>query len=63
MSEAPAAVKRAPGRPMIGEAPSVIVTVRLPPSMKAEVAARAKADRQNRNQVIRAALRAYLDGK
>ncbi len=49
------------GRPLIGSAPAEVVPVRLDPDLKAAVDARADADDTTSSEVIRRALRAYLD--
>jgi hypothetical protein len=49
------------GRPLLGSAPAEVVPVRLDPELRAAVDARAEADATNSSEVIRRALRAYLD--
>lgn len=49
------------GRPLLGTAPAEVVPVRLDPSLRAAVEARAEADATNSSEIIRRALRAYLD--
>ena len=49
------------GRPLLGSAPAEVVPVRLDPDLKAAVEARADADDTNSSEIIRRALRAYLD--
>lgn len=49
------------GRPMLGTAPAEVVPVRLDPSLKDAVEARAAAEHTTTSEVIREALRRYLD--
>jgi uncharacterized protein (DUF4415 family) len=49
------------GRPMLGTAPSEVVPVRLDPDLKQAVEARAKAEHTTTSEVIREALRRFLD--
>lgn len=49
------------GRPLLGSAPAEVVPVRLDPDLRAAIEARAQADDTNSSEVIRRALRAYLD--
>ena len=49
------------GRPMIGTAPAEVVPVRIDPELKAAIDARAAADDTTTSEVIREALRRYLD--
>ena len=49
------------GRPLIGSAPAEVVPVRLDPELRAAVAARATADKTTTSDVIREALRRFLD--
>ena len=49
------------GRPMIGTAPAEVVPVRIDPELKAAIDARATADDTTTSEVIREALRRYLD--
>jgi hypothetical protein len=49
------------GRPLLGSAPAEVVPVRLDPELRAAIEARAEADDTNSSEVIRRALRAYLD--
>ena len=53
--------RRRRGRPLLGSAPAEVVPVRLDPDLKAAVEARADADDTNSSEIIRRALRAYLD--
>ena len=54
-------VARRRGRPMIGSAPAEVVPVRIDPELKAAIDARAEADETTTSEVIREALRRYLD--
>jgi hypothetical protein len=56
-----AALRRRGGRRPLGSAPGEVVPVRLDPDLRAALAARAQADRTNASDVIRQALRAWLD--
>lgn len=49
------------GRPMIGTAPAEVVPVRIDPDLKAAIDARAIADETTTSEVIREALRRYLE--
>ena len=49
------------GRPMIGTAPAEVVPVRIDPELKAAIVARAAADDTTTSEVIREALRRYLE--
>jgi hypothetical protein len=49
------------GRPLIGSAPAEVVPVRLDPELRAAVEARATADQTTTSDVIREALRRFLD--
>lgn len=49
------------GRPMIGDAPAEVVPVRLDPSLKDAVEARAAADKTTTSEIIREALRRFLE--
>ena len=49
------------GRPLIGAAPADVVPVRLDPDLKEAVEARATADHTSTSEIIRRALRKYLD--
>ena len=49
------------GRPMLGTAPADVVPVRLDPELKQAVDARAEADHTPTSEVIREALRRFLD--
>jgi hypothetical protein len=54
-------VQRRRGRPMIGEAPSEVVPVRLDPALRQAVDARAEADHTTASDIIRQALKRFLD--
>lgn len=49
------------GRPMLGSAPADVVPVRLDPDLKQAVEARAEADHTTASEIIRQALRRFLD--
>ena len=49
------------GRPMIGDAPAEVVPVRLDPSLKDAVEARAADDETTTSEIIREALRRFLE--
>jgi Ribbon-helix-helix protein, copG family len=49
------------GRPMLGSAPSEVVPVRLDPDLRRAVEARAEADETTASEIIREALRRFLD--
>lgn len=49
------------GRPLIGSAPAEVVPVRLDPELRAAVEARATADQTTASDIIREALRRFLD--
>lgn len=53
--------RRSGGRPLLGSAPAEVVPVRIDPEMKAAIDARAMADDTTTSEVIREALRRYLD--
>ena len=53
--------RRGRGRPMIGDAPSEVVPVRLDPALRRAVEARAEADHTTASDVIRQALKRFLD--
>ena len=56
-----AALRRRGGRRPLGSAPAEVVPVRLDPDLRAALAARARAEHTNASDVIRQALRAWLD--
>ncbi|HEX2038096.1 MAG TPA: ribbon-helix-helix protein, CopG family [Acidimicrobiales bacterium] len=49
------------GRPMLGSSPAEVVPVRLDPDLKQAVEARAMADHTTASEIIRQALRRFLD--
>ena len=49
------------GRPMLGTAPADVVPVRLDPDLKQAVEARAEAEHTTTSEIIREALRRFLD--
>ena len=49
------------GRPMLGSAPAAVVPVRLDPDLKEAVEARAEAEHTTTSEIIREALRRFLD--
>ena len=49
------------GRPAMGSGPAEVVPVRLDPELRAAVEARATADETTTSEIIRAALRRFLD--
>lgn len=49
------------GRPMLGSGPSEVVPVRLDPELKRAVEARANAEHRSASEIIREALRHFLD--
>ena len=49
------------GRPSMGSAPAEVVPVRIDPELKAAIDARAAADQSSTSEVIREALRRFLD--
>ena len=49
------------GRPMLGSAPAEVVPVRLDPDLRQAVDARAEADHTTPSEIIRQALRRFLD--
>ena len=49
------------GRPLLGSAPAAVVPVRLDPELKDAVDTRAEAEHLSTSEVIRRALRRYLD--
>ncbi|MGH3613309.1 MAG: ribbon-helix-helix protein, CopG family [Pseudonocardia sp.] len=55
------AVHRRGGRRPLGSGPADVVPVRLDPELRAALAARADAEHTNASDVIRQALRAWLD--
>jgi hypothetical protein len=49
------------GRPMLGNGPSEVVPVRLDPDLRQAVEMRAEADETTASEIIREALRRFLD--
>ena len=54
-------LRRRGGRPTLGSGPASVVPVRLDPELRAALAARAKSDDVSASEIIRRALRAWLD--
>lgn len=54
-------LKRRPGRPPIGSGTADVVPVRLDPELRAELTARAETNGESAAEIIRRALRSYLD--
>ncbi len=54
-------LRRRGGRPLLGSAPAEVVPVRIDPELKAAIDARAVADATTTSEVIREALRRYLE--
>ncbi len=52
--------RRGPGRPPLGDAATSVESVRLEPTLRAEIAQRAAEEGITVSEVIRRALRAYL---
>ena len=57
----PAQLRPRGGRPRMGSAPADVVPVRLDPELRAAVEARANADHTTTSDIIREALRRFLD--
>ena len=55
------ALRRRGGRRPMGSGPADVVPVRLDPELKAQVESRAQHDHMSTSEVIREALRRYLD--
>ncbi len=53
--------RRRGGRPAIGSGPAGVVPVRIDPELKAAIEARAEADQTTTSQVIREAIRKFLE--
>lgn len=49
------------GRPAIGAGPADVVPVRIDPELRAAIAARAEAEHTTTSEIIREALRRFLD--
>jgi len=54
-------LERKRGRPAMGSAPAAVVPVRIDPELKALIDARVAADDSSTSEVIREALRRFLD--
>jgi len=54
-------LERKRGRPAMGSGPAAVVPVRIDPELKAAIDARAAADDSSASEVIREALRRFLD--
>ena len=54
-------VKPRRGRPLLGSGPAEVVPVRVEPELRDAVAARAEAEDTSTSDIIRRALRAFLD--
>lgn len=52
---------RRPGRPPMGVGPAEVVPVRIDPELRAAIEARASADHTTTSEIIREALRRFLD--
>ena len=55
------ALRRRGGRPPLGSGPADVVPVRLDPELRAALASRADSEHTSASDVIRQALRAWLD--
>lgn len=49
------------GRPAMGSGPAEVVPVRIDPELRSAIEARAKADHTSASEIIRQALRKFLD--
>ena len=49
------------GRPLMGSGPADVVPVRIDPELRAAIEARAEADQTTTSEIIREALRRFLD--
>jgi uncharacterized protein (DUF4415 family) len=49
------------GRPLMGSGPADVVPVRIDPQLRAAIEARAEADQTTTSEIIRQALRRFLD--
>ena len=54
-------IQRRRGRPLLGSAPTEVVPVRLDPDLKGAIEARAATEHTSTSEIIRRALRDYLD--
>lgn len=59
--EPPVRVRRGPGRPLMGSGPAEAVRVRLDPGLRQALGARARAQGVTDSELVRAALRSYLN--
>jgi hypothetical protein len=57
----PSQLRSRGGRPRMGSAPAEVVPVRLDPELRAAVEARASADHTSTSEIIREALRRFLE--
>jgi hypothetical protein len=57
----PSRLRRRVGRPSLGSGPAEVVPVRLDPELHSAVKARAREDGTTVSEVIRAAIRQFLD--
>ena len=57
----PAALRRRSGRPSMGSAPAAVVPIRLDPELRAAVEKRAADEHSTTSDIIRQAIRSYLD--
>lgn len=53
--------RRRRGRPTMGSGPADVVPVRIDPELRAAIEARAEADHTTTSEIIREALRRFLD--
>ena len=53
--------KRRRGRPPMGSGPADVVPVRIDPELRAAIEARAKADHATMSEIIREAIRRFID--
>ena len=54
-------LRRRGGRQLMGSAPAEVVPVRLDPELRAEIERRAEADQTTTSEIIRTAIRRFLD--
>lgn len=54
-------LRRRGGRQLMGSAPAEVVPVRLDPELRAEIERRAAADSTTTSEIIRTAIRRFLD--
>ena len=55
-------IRRGPGRPPMGSGPAEAIRVRLDPDLRRAVAERAQAQGVTDSDIVRSALRRYLEG-